>query len=49
MRHYFFFCSFLMGSSKSIAKINIEFHGARSGFCGGFGLLGLKQGAAQAI
>lgn len=49
MRHYFFFCSFLMGSKKSIAKMNIGFHEAGSGFCGGFGLFVLKEAAAQAV
>jgi len=33
---------------KSIAKMVIGFHGARSVFCGGFGLFVLKEGAAQA-
>lgn len=34
----FFFCSFLMRSKKSIAKMTIGFREAGSGFCGGFGL-----------
>lgn len=49
MRHHFSFCSFLMDSKKSIAKMNIGLHGTGSGFCGGFGLFVLKEGAAQAV